>query len=70
MTEPTIIIVIGLIFSLFNGMIMPLFGFIFSKLLFGLSHPPNTQDEVRSNADFYCLMMMFCGVGSAIFVFI
>ena len=69
MTEPVYIIPIGLIFSLCLGTVMPTFGIILSKLLFGLSYPPNTLEEVRDNANFYCLLMLACAVGSATFIF-
>jgi ATP-binding cassette subfamily B (MDR/TAP) protein 1 len=69
MAEPKFLIAVGLIFSLFLGTVMPAFGVILSKLLFGLSHPPNTIPEVRSNANFYCLMMLVCAVGAAVFIF-
>jgi hypothetical protein len=42
MTEPTCIIVIGLIFSVLLGTVMPTFGVILTKLLFGLSAETHT----------------------------
>lgn len=42
MTEPTCIIAIGLIFSVLLGTVMPTFGVILTKLLFGLSAETHT----------------------------
>jgi|LauGreDrversion4_2_1035121.scaffolds.fasta_scaffold211358_3 ABC-type multidrug transport system fused ATPase/permease subunit len=69
LAEPGWLVPIGLIFSLFLGTVMPIFGIILTKLLFGLSHPPNPLDKVRENADLYCLLMLCCAVGGALFVF-
>ena len=69
MTEPQCIIAVGLVFSLFSGTVMPIFGVILSKLLFGLDAKINSLDKVRENANFYCLMMLICGISSAIFIF-
>lgn len=69
MTEPSYIIGLGLIFSMCLGTVMPTFGIILTKLLFGLNASTHTMDEVRSNADFYCLMMTVCAVTSATFIF-
>ena len=69
MAEPGWLVPVGLIFSLFLGTVMPVFGVILTKLLFGLSVPPNPLDKVRENADFYCLMMFACAIGAATFIF-
>ncbi len=70
LAEPGWLVPIGLIFSLFLGTVMPIFGIILTKLLFGLSHPPNPLEKVRENADLYCLLMLCCAIGGALFVFI
>jgi ATP-binding cassette, subfamily B (MDR/TAP), member 1 len=70
MTEPASVIVLGMIFSLCLGFVMPTFGIILSKLLFDLSHPPHDFDFIREHANFYCLMMLCCAIASATFVFI
>jgi len=69
MTEPGWLVPVGLIFSLLLGTVMPTFGVILTKLLFGLAVPPNPLDKVRENANFFCLMMLCCAVGSATFIF-
>ena len=69
MTEPFYIISIGLLFSLLLGTVMPTFGVILTKLLFGLDARTHSIDDVRSNANFYCLMMLVCAISSSLFVF-
>ena len=70
MTEPLWLVPIGLIFSLLMGTVMPIFGIILTKLLFGLDARVHTLPEVRENANFYCLMMFMCAIAAMIFIFI
>jgi hypothetical protein len=50
--------------------VMPIFGIILTKLLFGLDAKVHTLPEVRKNADFYCLMMLMCAIAAMVFIFI
>ena len=70
MTEPMWLVPIGLLFSLLMGTVMPIFGIILTKLLFGLDAKVHTLPEVRDNANFYCLMMLMCAISAMTFIFI
>ena len=63
MSYPKKNIVLGLISALGLGATNPVFAIVFVKMIFGLSvnqlHP---LDQVRGDADFYCLMIFIIAI--------
>lgn len=66
MSEPKINIAIGLFVSVLQGALLPVFGIFLGKMLFVLQYVPfvNPLDKIRSDSDFYSLMMMLCAIAS------
>lgn len=64
MSEPKINIAIGLIVSVMQGSLLPIFGILLGKMLFILQYVPfvNPLDKIRSDSDFYCLMMFLASI--------
>lgn len=69
MSEPKINIIFGLITSLGQGTLMPVFGIILMKLTFRLNFNEG-EEKLRENADFYCLMIFIIALLSSGFGFI
>ena len=61
MSEPMINIYVGIISSIFHGGLTPCFGILLGKILFALSESP---DQIRKDADYYCLWMFLIAVAS------
>lgn len=69
MSEPKINILIGIFVSILQGSLLPIFGIFLGKMLFILQYNPylpfvNPLDQIRKDADFYCLMMLLCAIAS------
>ena len=60
-SEPKINIIIGVVVSVGQGLIMPIFGILLSKMLFVLNGF-YTNDTVRNNSDHYCLLMFIAAI--------
>eukprot|EP00347_Sterkiella_histriomuscorum_P015933 403355132 len=71
MSYPKINIFLGLISSLGQGSLMPVFSIVLIKVIFGLSvNPFHPIDKVREDADFYCLMIFIIAILAFIFAMI
>ena len=63
-SHPKVLIYIGLIISMPLGAISPCFAIIMNSVIFGLSRGLHTLEEIRSNANMYCLAMFLFAFSS------
>jgi type IV secretory pathway TrbL component len=66
LSEPKINIVIGMIVSVGQGSLLPIFGIFMGKMLFVLQWLPliNDYPKIRADSNFYCLMMLILAIVS------
>ena len=66
LSEPKINIFIGMIVSVGQGSLLPIFGIFMGKMLFVLQWLPfiNDYPKIRADSNFYCLMMLILAIVS------
>ena len=68
--EPKINAYVGVAFSVLNGVLGPMFGFLIIKTLFGMINHPFDLQKMRDEVDKWCLIMVIASFGSLFIVFI
>ena len=69
---PKINVPLGLFAALIEGSIMPIFGILLAKMLFILEEPVTiliVNQQVRSDSNYYCLLMFTAAILALIFTF-
>ena len=64
MSEPKFNIFFGIFVSVLQGSLLPIFGILLGKILFVLQYVPylNPLDQIRKDADHYCLLMLVVSI--------
>ena len=68
MSEPKFNIFFGIVVSVLQGSLLPVFGILIDKILFVLQYVPffNPLDKIRTDSDYYCLLMLIISIISLI----
>ena len=68
MSEPKFNIFFGIVVSVLQGSLLPVFGILIGKILFVLLYVPffNPLDKIRTDSDYYCLLMLIISIISLI----